>query len=87
MGIVPLEFMDGASEASLGLTGHETFDLVGLASGIEKGFAEGKTLSMSATDGEGNIKRFHVRVRIDTPQEAQYYLNGGILQYVLRSLL
>ncbi len=87
MGIVPLEFVDGASEESLGLTGHETFDLVGLASAVEKGFSEGKTLHMTAKAEDGAEKSFVVRVRIDTPQEVQYYLNGGILHYVLRGLL
>jgi aconitate hydratase len=87
MGIVPLEFDDDASAESLGLTGHETFDLIGLASAVEKGFSEGKTLHMSATAADGTVKNFVVRVRIDTPQEVQYYLHGGILHYVLRSLL
>jgi len=82
MGVVPLEFVDGANAASLGLTGHETFELVGLSEAVASGFAGGKTLTMRA-DG----KEFPVRVRIDTPQEVAYYVNGGILQYVLRKLL
>jgi aconitate hydratase len=86
MGVVPLEFVDGASKESLGLTGHETFDLVGLKDAVDSGFANGKTLMMKATLN-GETKEFPVRVRIDTPQEVLYYLNGGILQYVLRQLI
>lgn len=82
MGVVPLEFMPGENAESLGLTGTESFDLVGLSDAVARGFDSGKTLTMRAGD-----KEFSVRVRIDTPQEVQYYLNGGILPFVLRSLL
>ena len=82
MGVLPLEFVDGATDESLGLTGQETFDLSGLASAVADGSACGKVLEVSA-----GSTRFPVRVRIDTPQELQYYRHGGILQYVLRSLL
>jgi aconitate hydratase len=85
MGVLPLEFMDGASQESLGLTGRETFDLVGFSDAIRSDFAGGKVLTMRATlDGE--VREFQVRVRIDTPQEVKYFRNGGILQYVLRQL-
>ncbi len=85
MGVVPLEFVDGASKESLGLTGHETFDLVGLSEAVATNFSGGKTLTMRATLN-GQTREIPVRVRIDTPQEVLYYLNGGILQYVLRQL-
>jgi aconitate hydratase len=87
MGVVPLEFTSGASVESLGLTGYETFDLVGLSAAVANGFADGKLLQVKATAGDGTSKEFTVRVRIDTPQEVLYYLNGGILPYVLRSLI
>jgi aconitate hydratase len=86
MGVVPLEFVDGASAESLALTGKETFDLVGLSAAVASGFADGKLLTLRAT-ADGATKEFSVRVRIDTPQEVLYYLNGGILPYVLRSLI
>jgi len=85
MGVLPLEFVNGESRETLGLTGHETFDLVGFSDAMASEFAGGKMLTMRATSPEG-VKEFTVRVRIDTPQEIKYYLNGGILQYVLRSL-
>jgi aconitate hydratase len=87
MGLLPLEFTGGASAESLGLTGTETFDLEGLAASVGVDFATGKTLNMKATAQDGTVKEFAVRVRIDTPQELLYYKNGGILQYVLRSLV
>lgn len=82
MGIVPLEFVNGENRESLGLTGHEEFSLVGFSDALASGFADGKILTMQADQ-----KEFKVKVRIDTPQEYQYYRNGGILQYVLRQLL
>jgi aconitate hydratase len=87
MGVLPMEFVDGESKESLGLTGHETFDLVGLSEAISNGFANGKILTMKASGTDGSTKEIKVRIRIDTPQEVQYYVHGGILQYVLRSLL
>ena len=87
MGVLPLEFMTGQNAASLGLTGHETFDIVGLSEAVACDFANGKTLSLNANCADGTVKIIPVKVRIDTPQEVQYYVNGGILQYVLRSLL
>jgi aconitate hydratase len=85
MGVVPLEFTHGQSAASLGLDGTETFDLEGLSEGVSSGWKAGKTLTMRASK-DGKEKTFKVQVRIDTPQENLYYLNGGILQYVLRQL-
>ncbi len=87
MGVLPLEFRGGESAASLGLTGQETFDLVGFAEMASKSFFGGKKLTMKATAADGTAKEFVVRVRIDTPQELLYYKHGGILQFVLRQLL
>ncbi len=80
MGILPLEFTDGANAQSLGLTGTETFDILGLANG------EAKQVTVKATATDGSVKTFTARVRIDTPNEIDYYRNGGILHYVLRKL-
>ncbi len=82
MGILPVEFMPGENRESLGLTGTETFNLIGLADALASGFSAGKVLRV-----EADAKEFSVKVRIDTPQEIQYYRNGGILHYVLRQLL
>jgi aconitate hydratase len=75
MGILPLQFPDGENAESLGLTGKETFDLEKLEDGA-------RTLTVKADD-----KEIEARVRIDTPNEWLYYRHGGILQFVLRSLL
>jgi aconitate hydratase len=74
MGVLPLQFADGESVASLGLSGHEVFSIAGLAE-------LPRQLTVRADD-----KEFAVRLRIDTPKEADYFRHGGILQYVLRSL-
>jgi aconitate hydratase len=87
MGVLPLMFADGATAASLGLTGSETFELVGFASAHASKFADGKRLTMNATTADGSAKSFPVIVRLDTPTEAEYYQHGGVLQYVLRSLI
>jgi aconitate hydratase len=78
MGVLPLQFSDGESVASLGLTGHEVFTVAGLAEVDEIP----RELTVQADD-----RSFGVTVRIDTPKEQEYYRHGGILQYVLRSLL
>jgi len=78
MGVLPLQFKDGDSAASLGLTGHEVFSIAGIAGGEEVP----RELTVHADD-----KQFTVTVRIDTPKEQRYYRNGGILPYVLRELL
>jgi aconitate hydratase len=83
MGIVPLEFADDQSRQSLGLTGFETYDL----EGFDDATKPRAQLTVKATGSDGSVKRFAVRSRIDTPEEATYYRNGGILQYVLRSLV
>ncbi|MGA9026719.1 MAG: aconitate hydratase AcnA, partial [Steroidobacteraceae bacterium] len=79
MGVLPLQFAEGQSAHSLGLTGRETFDILGLARGAAK------TVTVVATEG-GASRKFQVRLRIDTPKELDYYQHGGILQYVLRQL-
>jgi aconitate hydratase len=86
MGILPLQFEDGQSPESLGLTGEETFDFPGLSALLESKFAHGRTLNVTATATDGNKMQFPARVRIDTPQEIEYFQHGGILQYVLRQL-
>ncbi|HEY3779500.1 MAG TPA: aconitate hydratase AcnA [Fimbriimonadaceae bacterium] len=85
MGVLPLQFLVGQSAASLGLTGDETYDIVGLTEAAANDFAEGKTLVVRATGA--TVTEFKATVRIDTPQELLYYKNGGILLYVLRQLL
>lgn len=80
MGVLPLQFKSGQTATSLGLTGREIYDIADLGDGTAK------SLSVTATDDAGNKKQFEVMVRIDTPQEVEYYRHGGILQYVLRSL-
>jgi aconitate hydratase len=86
MGILPLQFENGQSAESLGLTGEEIFDLEGIRQMLEQKFAQGRTLTVKTTDSSGAAKQFPATVRIDTPQEILYYENGGILQYVLRQL-
>jgi aconitate hydratase len=85
MGILPLEFAAGENVQSLGLTGDEVFEIAEIRELVEK-FSAGRSVKVRATSG-GKTKQFSALVRIDTPQEAQYYANGGILQYVLRQLL
>jgi aconitate hydratase len=82
MGILPLEFAPGETAASLGLTGEETFSLEGLAEAIPL-----RKLTVHARNAGGKACEFVATVRIDTPQEREYYRHGGILQYVLRQLL
>jgi aconitate hydratase len=85
MGILPLQFTAGENVESLGLTGEETYDFPGVAALLNSGFASGRNLSVTATSPSGK-KTFNAIVRIDTPQEIEYYKHGGILQYVLRQL-
>ena len=76
MGVLPLQFADGENAESLGLTGEEEYSITGIDGG------EAKEVTVRADD-----KEFTARVRIDTPKEVQYYQHGGILPFVLRSLL
>lgn len=87
MGILPLQYLADQNAESLGLTGHESFDIEGIKEGIATDFSHSKDLTVRATSPDGSVKTFKALARIDTPQEVQYYLNGGILQYVLRQLL
>jgi aconitate hydratase len=87
MGILPLQFAPGESVESLGLSGREVFDIEGLSTAIETGFAAGHTLNVVARRDDGSRTAFQATIRIDTPQEVLYYQHGGILQYVLRQLL
>jgi aconitate hydratase len=82
MGVLPLQFADGESVGSLGLTGDETITITGLVEASDPDTAFPTTLSVQA-----DTKTFTVRVRVDTPTEASYYRHGGVLQYVLRQLL
>jgi aconitate hydratase len=82
MGVLPLQFQPGDSIASLGLTGHERFDVSGVADGL----VPGKRLTVRATADDGTATEFTVTCRIDTPVEVEYYRHGGILPYVLRHL-
>jgi aconitate hydratase len=86
MGILPLQFLPGQAPATLGLTGEETFETVGLPQLLESGFAGGRELTVRATAAGGKKIEFKTQVRIDTPQEIAYYQHGGILQFVLRQL-
>jgi aconitate hydratase len=86
MGILPLQFEEGQNVESLGLTGEEVYDFPGLTTLLAARLAEGRTLKVKATAADGTLKEFDAKVRIDTPQEIEYFEHGGILQYVLRQL-
>ncbi|MFB8002793.1 aconitate hydratase AcnA [Nocardia sp. NPDC056000] len=85
MGVVPLQFPVGESAASLGLDGTETFDIEGITK-LNEGVTP-KTMKVTATKTDGTKVEFDAVVRIDTPGEADYYRNGGILQFVLRNMI
>ena len=83
MGVLPLQYPDGENAESLGLTGEETFSITGVTA-LNDGTTP-RTVKVQAS-GDGGDKEFDAVVRIDTPGEASYYRNGGIMQYVLRNL-
>jgi aconitate hydratase len=83
MGILPLQFKDGESAASLGLTGFEVFDIEGISTALRPG----KVVPVQVHHDDGRKRTIEAVVRIDTPYEMQYYQHGGILQYVLRQLI
>jgi aconitate hydratase len=85
MGVLPLQFPAGQNAESLKLSGEEVFEITGIR-GVVDHFAAGSEVKVRAT-ANGKATEFNALVRIDTPQEALYYANGGILQYVLRQLL
>ena len=86
MGILPLQFEAGQNVESLGLTGEEVFSFSGLTTLLAEKFANGRTLTVETASADGTTKRIATKVRIDTPQEIEYFEHGGILQYVLRGL-
>ena len=83
MGVLPLEFPAGQNAQSLGLTGRERFDIIGLA----ESFTPRKPMQVRATDEGGKEIKFTAVARVDTPVEVSYFQHGGILQYVLRQML
>jgi aconitate hydratase len=86
MGILPLQFAESENVESLGLTGEEVYDFAGLTTLLTSKFEGGRTLTVKAIAADGGVKEFDAKVRIDTPQEIEYFEHGGILQYVLRQL-
>jgi aconitate hydratase len=82
MGILPLEYAPGENATTLGLTGEETFSIEGLAEAIAK-----RKVVVRAKRPDGSVCELVATVRVDTPQEREYYRHGGILRYVLRQLL
>jgi aconitate hydratase len=87
MGVLPLQFAEGQSADSLGLTGEEIFSIEGMAEAMREDGAPPREVDVVASPREGEPVRFRARVRIDTPREAEYFRHGGILQFVLRQLL
>ncbi|MFO7262090.1 MAG: aconitate hydratase AcnA, partial [bacterium] len=86
MGVLPLQFRPGESAEALGLTGREVYDIEGVAEALAAE-GEARSVRVRATKEDGSRIEFRATVRVDTPQEAEYYRHGGILQYVLRQLL
>jgi len=82
MGILPLEFQAGETAATLGLNGHETFEITGVTS-----LSPRTTIHVTAKSGDGSEKKFTAIARVDTPEEVSYYQHGGILTYVLRQMI
>jgi aconitate hydratase len=83
MGVLPLQFVEGQNRESLGLTGFETFSMAGIPEAVD---TSGKTKARVTATHNGVTRSFDAIVRIDTPQESEYYRSGGILPYVLRQL-
>jgi aconitate hydratase len=86
MGVLPLQFEAGQNVESLGLTGEEVYDFPELTTLLAARLSGGRSLNVKATASDGTVKEFSAKVRIDTPQEIEYFEHGGILQYVLRQL-
>ena len=82
MGVLPLEYRDGATAESLGLDGRETFDITGIADGLQPGC----TVDVAATAADGTTTTFEATVRLDSLVDVESYMNGGILQTVLRKM-
>jgi aconitate hydratase len=87
MGVIPLQFPEGQSASSLGLTGEEVFSITGLAEAMANGGPSPGEVQVRAEREGAEPVLFAARVRIDTPREADYFRHGGILQYALRQLL
>jgi aconitate hydratase len=87
MGVLPLQFLAGEGADALGLTGEETYDILDLDKTLSADASADRQLLVQARRADGTTKDFHALVRIDTPQEREYYRHGGILQFVLRQLL
>ena len=83
MGILPLEFKEGESAASLGLTGSEVINITGFADNLQPG----QTATMEWIDQSGTKRSTELLIRIDAPIEVEYYQHGGILDYVIRNLM
>jgi aconitate hydratase len=83
MGVLPCQFKDGATAKTLGLTGTEEFSL----SGIEGGISPGQDVTLTMKCADGTVRDVTVKLRVDTSIEVEYYKHGGILPYVLRSLI
>ncbi|MBY0346656.1 MAG: aconitate hydratase, partial [Hydrotalea flava] len=83
MGVLPLQYLDGATAESIGLTGKETFNIMG----IDQSLTPLKQLTVSAIKEDGTATQFNVLARLDSEIEVEYYRHGGILQYVLRQFL
>src|SRR5690606_14195206 len=83
MGVLPLEFLEGQNADTFGLDGTEVFSIAG----IEEDLSPGKILTVSATKSDGSSVQFEAKARLDSPIEIEYYLNGGILHYVVRQFL
>ncbi len=86
MGVLPLQFKGGENAEVLGLDGEELYDFEGLPAILQE-FGPGKLITVKARKADGSVRTFQASVRIDTPQEVNYYRHGGILQFVLRQLL
>src|SRR6202040_2055540 len=82
MGVLPIQFIEGENAQTLKLTGKETYHVEGVA----RALSTGSRASVRAVDDKGEEKCFEAQVRVDTPQETEFYPNGGILPYVLRQL-
>jgi len=83
MGVLPLELINGQTRQTLGLTGFERFDILGMSDEMKPR----ATMTVRATGSDGSVNEFHALSRIDTPEEMSYYRHGGILPYVLRQLV
>lgn len=83
MGVLPLQFEEGQNHKTIGLTGFETYEIEGIADNMHAL----KKMQVNATAADGSTRKFNAICRIDTPNEVDYYKHGGILQFVLRTLL